>query len=78
MRIIKHEKRNAGKDFTCWLTGEPIPKGTPYWRTELFYQGRRIQIKTSDPRGEKLDKFLLQNRNHETWVKTFYKNFNTV
>lgn len=77
MKITKHEKRAAGKEFTCWLTGKPIAKGDFYWRTEGFYQGRPFQLKTAHPAGEKTNHTMMVNRSHEVWVKVFNKTINT-
>lgn len=73
MKIVKHERRIARKQFKCWITGQDIMIGDYYWRTEGFYQGRRFMVKSSDPAGDRLDGLLLKNRDHATWVRLFNK-----
>lgn len=71
MKLTKHEKRKAHKQFKCWITGQYIYIGDYYWRTEGFYLGRRFMVKSTDPTGSRLDSLLSKNRNHETWSRLF-------
>lgn len=61
LKLFGFSYQRAAKDHKCWLCGDPIPKGTAYFRTAGTLDGRMFSVKHCRNKCECTAEMLDQN-----------------